>query len=394
MSRIAWIDATAGVAGDMLLGALHDAGALAGFPELVAELPGLSATVEFHPVRRAGLAATAARVTAPAGQPERRLADILDLLSGVPLEPAVVERAAAVFRRLATAEAAVHGVDVEAVHFHEVGAVDAIVDVLGGCLGLHRLEADRLVASPVGVGSGTASTEHGRLPVPTPAVLRLLADASLTAAAGPAAFESATPTGVALLAEWATGSGGLPAMHVATIGVGAGTADVADHPNVVRVVSGSAAETTAEDGWLHIEANVDDLDPRLWPSALEALLAAGAADAWLSPIQMKKGRPAHTVHALVEAQRLPGVGDALLTHTSTIGFRSHPVGKHAADRRTQTVTVAGREIRVKVTCTPDGTVLSATPEWEDVRAAAELTGVPARRLLALAQAAAATLLGG
>lgn len=400
MSRIAWIDATAGVAGDMVLGALIDLGVLDDLAEVVGRWPDLPATVDVAEVRRGGQRAVAVTVTVPDGQQERRLADVLALVAAAPVDPVVRGRAANAFRRLAAAEAAVHGIAETEVHFHEVGAVDALVDVVGGCLGLHRLAAERLVVSQIGLGEGRAVTRHGVVPIPGPAVLELLTGTDLTAGAGPADFESATPTGVALLAEWASNAGTMPAMAVAAAGVGAGGRDVADRANVLRIVTGTARAEIPDNSqddpgggdWFVVEANVDDLDPRLWPAVLDALLAAGAADAWLTPILMKKGRPAHTVHALAEAGRRDAVGRTLLEQTSTIGFRWHRVGKQAADREWRTVDVSGRSVRVKVALTSDGRALTATPEWEDVRSAAESLGVPPRRVLLLAHSAAAAWL--
>jgi uncharacterized protein (TIGR00299 family) protein len=399
MTRVGWLDAGAGAAGDMLLGALADLGALDGLPAALASLPGLDLQVGFDGVRRHGQRAVAAAVTAGAGgATERGLADVLGLIASADVPAAVAHRAAAVFRRLAAAEARVHGVDVDAVHFHEVGAADAIADVLGCCLGLHALGLDRLVVSPVALGGGEVATRHGTVPLPGPAVLGLVAGTPLVVSGGPERVELATPTGVALLAEWADATGDLPAMTVDGVGIGAGSRELPDRANVVRLVVGEAADRPdgaprdGDDAWGVIEANVDDLDPRLWPGVLEALLAAGAVDAWLTPILMKKGRPAHTLHALVASDRVDAVSAEVFAQTSTIGLRSHAVTKQALPRSTRTVQVRGCGVRVKVSAGPDGVALTATPEWADVRAAAESTGQPARRILAEAVAAATALL--
>jgi uncharacterized protein (TIGR00299 family) protein len=339
-------------------------------------------------VLRAGLSALQVDVQTPADPPHRHLGDVLDIVAGAVLPDRVRHNVEKVFRRLAAAEAAVHGVAPEEVEFHEVGAVDAIVDIVGVCLGLDRLGIDRLTAGPVALGGGTATSAHGVLPVPAPAVLQLLADTRLVAHGGPVDVELATPTGVALLAQLADAAGPMPAMEVTGVGRGAGSRDIPGRPNVLRLVTGTAvALPTHDNGWALVEANVDDLDPRLWPAVIDALFAAGAADAWLTPILMKKGRPAHTVSALVEAAGQAAVLDVLFRESSTIGARSTPVGKHALPRQCLEVRVEGETVRVKV-ATLDGDAVTVTPEWEDVAAAARVLGRPAKTVLADAVAAA------
>lgn len=394
MGQLAWVDASAGVSGDMLLGALADLGALAELPTLIASLADLGVDYDSEVTDRGGLRAVKVRIEAQPEQPARGLPEVLAIVERAAVPPAVRERAAAVFQRIAAVEAAAHGTTVEQVHFHEVGAVDAIVDVVAGCLGLHQLAVDEVVVSPIALGGGMVQAAHGTLPAPTPAALGLLAGTGLVAIGGPADRELATPTGVALLAEWATGSGAMPAMHVASVGVGAGSHDDRDRPNVTRIVVGTAtaAPDAAGEQWLTISANVDDLDPRLWPGVLTRLLAAGAVDAWLTPIVMKKGRPAHTVSALVAASAAGAVRDALFAETTTIGVRETAVVKHALQRSWVTVVVGGQDVRVKV-ARDGGRVLTATPEFDDVVAAAAATGQPTKDVLAAASAAARQLLG-
>ncbi|HEU5034994.1 MAG TPA: nickel pincer cofactor biosynthesis protein LarC, partial [Mycobacteriales bacterium] len=391
VTRIAWVDCSSGVSGDMLLGALEQLGVLADLPAALESVPELQARYSHVSTRRAGLAAVQAHVQAPAEQPTRRLTDVLALLERVAVPAAVSGRARAVFTRLADAEAAAHGIDRDDVHFHEVGAVDAIVDVVGGCLGLHRLGLDRLVVSPVALGGGTAPTGHGPVPVPGPAVLQLLRTSELTGHGGPGDSELATPTGIAILAEHADTTGPMPPLRVERIGVGAGSRDHTDRANVVRIVVGTGGKdegtSATADGWLLLEANVDDLDPRLWPGILEALLAAGAADAWLTPILMKKGRPAHTLSALTPATAAADVRAVMFRESSTIGIRSATVDKHALDRSWVSVDVHGQPVRVKV-ARLQGDVVSATPEWDDVAAAARALDQPAKAVLAAAVAAA------
>jgi pyridinium-3,5-bisthiocarboxylic acid mononucleotide nickel chelatase len=393
MTRIAWLDCSCGVSGDMLLGALDGVGALDGLPGLVASLADLHVTCVATPTTRQGLAATSVSVTATSDQPTRALPDVLAIVGAAALPAPAKDRAAAVFRRLADVEAAAHGTAATEVHFHEVGGVDSIVDVLGGCLGLQALGVDALVVSPVALGGGTVSAAHGSLPVPTPAALGLLAGTDLVGHGGPVDVELATPSGLALLAEWATSSGPMPAMTVEATGVGAGSRDLPDRANVLRLVIGTAVEARAGHGWQIVEANVDDLDPRLWPGVLDRLLSAGAADAWLTPILMKKGRPAHTVSALVDDGAAGRVREVLTTETSTIGVRTTAVTKHALDRSWLTVDVDGQQIRVKLAHS-DGRRTNLSPEFDDVAAAARALDVPVKDVLFRATARALRELDG
>jgi uncharacterized protein (TIGR00299 family) protein len=392
MSRVGWLDCGSGVSGDMLLGALSDIGALTDPASLAALVDIEGVRVSSERTTRGGIGAVAVAVDYPRDQPHRRLADVRAIIDDAAVAEAVKLRATAVFTRLAAAEAAVHDMSIDDVEFHEVGAVDSIVDVLGACLGLHALALDRLVVSPIALGGGLTESGHGAVPVPTPAALALLADTNLQAVGG-GDVELATPTGIAVLAEWASTAGPMPQMAVQRVGVGAGSRDLPDRPNVVRLVLGEAADASSTEDWVVVEANVDDLDPRLWPGVLAALMDAGAADAWLTPILMKKGRPAHTVSALVPTELLGAVQGAVFTHTSTIGLRWSAVGKHALERHTITVDVQGQEVRVKVAFA-EGKPVSATPEFDDIAAAAAALGVPTKHMLEAAVAGVRNALSG
>jgi uncharacterized protein (TIGR00299 family) protein len=393
MSRIGWLDCSCGVSGDMLLGALERLGGLDDLPALIASLGDLQVVYASSETMRHGLVATSVQVTSGLDQPLRGLPEVLAIVDRAVAPQVVKERAAAVFRRLAEVEGAIHGEPPETVHFHEVGAVDSIIDVLGGCLGLHALGLDQLVVSPIALGGGTVAAAHGTLPVPTPAALGLLRGSELVGYGGPIDVELATPTGIALLAEWSASSGPMPAMTIDGTGLGAGSRDLADRANVVRLVVGTAIDESAGDDWQVIEANVDDLDPRLWPGVLQRLLAVGAADAWLTPILMKKGRPAHTVSALVDAGSAEAVRVALMTETSTIGVRATAVSKHALERSWITVDVDGQQIRVKL-AHAEGRRTNLSPEFDDVVAAAEALGAPVKDVLARATSAALRTLDG
>ncbi len=388
---IGWVDASSGASGDMLLGALVAAGVPvdvltaavdAVTPEPVALTP--------EAVSRNGFHATRVHVEVVDSSTHRTWRDVQRLLADADLADAVRGRAHAVFERLAHAEAAVHGTSVDDVHFHEVGALDAIADVVGVCAGLEHLALDSLVVTPVAVGSGHVRSAHGEMPVPPPAVARLLT--GVPSYAGPGDRELCTPTGAALLTTFATSYGPQPPMTVLAVGVGAGGRDPGTHANVLRLFVGDALEQ-----WPHgtgapllLATNVDDLDPRLWPNVIAALLLAGASDAWLTPIIMKKGRPAHTLTALVAADRADAVRTEIFRQTSTIGLRETPIGKTALDREMRTVQVAGLPVRVKL-ASRDGRLLNAQPEYDDVVHVAETTGRTVKDVLSEAAAAARQL---
>lgn len=388
--RVAWIDATAGIAGDMLLGALLDAGAA---PESVRAAVGAvvqgEVTIDVGPTTRAGLRALRVDVTSAVERhPHRAWLDIRTLLERSALTARVREPALTVFARLAEAEARVHGVTPDNVVFHEVGSWDAIADIVGVCAALADLDITDLTASPVLLGSGRVSTSHGELPVPAPAVLELARGWQVLAGGE---SELATPTGMALIRGVAARCGAMPAMTVAAVGVGAGGRDVPGRPNVVRVVLGEAVR--GPDGadrstmWV-LETNVDDLDPRVWPTVLAALLDAGAADAWLVPIVMKKGRPAHTLRVLSSDTARDGLRREMFTLTGTLGVRESSVERNALARNVITVSLPGGQIRVKVGLR-DGIIDVLTPEFEDAAALARQLGRPVRTVLAEAGAAVA-----
>jgi pyridinium-3,5-bisthiocarboxylic acid mononucleotide nickel chelatase len=401
---IGWVDATAGASGDMLLGAVIGAGVpVEVVADAVATVAPEHVGLEPERVLRGGLSATRCHVRVGNSTAHRTWRDVAALLAEAALSDRVRTRAQATFQRLAEAEAAVHGTTPEEVHFHEVGALDAIADVVGVCAGLEHLGLTELLVSPVAVGSGRVSGAHGDLPVPVPAVAELLRGVpSYAGPTGAPAGELCTPTGAALLVASATSFGAQPPLVVTAVGVGAGGRDPAGHANVLRLLVGEEAalpkeaatpEPTgpaASGSAVVLETNVDDLDPRLWPNVIATLIEAGASDAWLTPIVMKKGRPAHTLSVLVGSDRLAAVRAAVFRHTSTIGVREVAVGKTALERRMRTVDVAGHQVAVKLAVL-DGEVVNAQPEYDDVARVADETGQPVKVVLAAASAAAREL---
>lgn len=395
---IGWWDCAAGASGDMFLGALVDAGAPPdAMREAIAALRVDPIELTVRTVGRHGLGATKVDVVAPRSTVTRTWGHIRGLLESAPLPEPVAVTALATFERLARAEAQVHRTEPEQVHFHEVGALDAIADVVGSAAGMHALRIDRAYAGTVTLGTGMARGEHGLVPVPGPAVLWLLQEAGAPVWSGPAPYEMCTPTGAALLAATVTEWGNLPPMRVTGVGMGAGGRELDEVPNLLRLVLGEpltdgpagANRETA----LVFEANVDDLDPRLWPEVLDRLLAEGAADAWLSPILMKKGRPAHTLHVLCPPGAADRVRAVVFRTSSTIGLREVPVTKLALPREFTHVEVAGQRVGVKVARAGER-VSNVSVEFEDVRRAAQALGWPVKEVLRAATAAAYRIPGG
>jgi len=393
---IGWLQCSAGVSGDMLLGALVDAGVplevMAAAVEVVAPE---RVSLRSETVIKAGVAATKVHVEAAESHTYRTWRDIRAMLQEASFSGR--DRALGVFSRLATAEAAVHGTTPEEIHFHEVGALDAIADVVGACAGLDHLGLDELVVSPIALGGGTVRAAHGELAVPGPAVLRLLQ--GVPSYGGPVPVELATPTGAALVTEWATRWGDQPPMILRRQAFGAGTRDLPDRANVLRLAVGEAATTAGQEPaagaagepaqtpeGVILETNVDDLDGRIWPEVLHALLSAGAEDAWLAPILMKKGRSAHTLRVLTTPEHAPQLRRVIFTHTSAIGLREQPIRKHALDRAFTTVRVDGYPVRVKEAYQGQH-LLNAQAEWEDVLTTADRLDLPPKVVLARAMAA-------
>jgi uncharacterized protein (TIGR00299 family) protein len=287
-----------------------------------------------------------------------------------------------IFRRLAEAEAVVHQRDVEHVTFHEVGAVDSIVDICGTAIAFTQLSIDRAFSSAVPTGLGMARTEHGVMPIPAPAVVELLRGAPIYSRGVP--IELVTPTGAAILAATVEGFGELPAMRTERVGYGAGTHRT-DFPNVLRVMIGEEAEAasvgrerplTTE---LVLETNLDDLNPELYAYVLERLFEAGAQDAWLTPIVMKKGRPAVTISVLCPPARQEAIRQVLFRETGTLGIRGTSVEKQALERAWIEVRTAHGNVRVKIG-TLEGVAVSVSPEYEDCAAVARVAGIPAREV--------------
>ena len=381
---IGWLDCAAGASGDMLLGALVDAGVPVGtIRAAVGRLPVEPVELVVSTVERHGIGATAVEVRAPDIAATRTWADVRGLVQAADLPDPVRTTALDAFARLARAEAAVHRTTPDEVHFHEVGAVDSIVDVCGAAVALDLLGWPEVVALPPQLGQGFVKTAHGLLPVPPPAVLELLRGLPITPG-GPVG-EAVTPTGAALLAGLCT-LGLPPPFTPRKIGYGVGTKRWPDRPNVLRMTLG---EITAGSGHLSVfqlELNLDDCPGQLVARAIEAALEAGALDAWAAPCTMKKGRPGLVLAALAPLPRRDAVAEALLAETTSLGLRYWPVDRIELDRELVPVETEHGPVRVKVG-RREGKVLSAHPEYEDCAARARERGVPVKEVMAAAQAA-------
>jgi uncharacterized protein (TIGR00299 family) protein len=301
----------------------------------------------------------------------RGYAEIAAMIEKSGLTQGVKDRALHVFRRIGEAEAKIHGIPLEKIHFHEIGAVDSIVDIVGVCIALESLGVDEIHASPPRLGSGFVETAHGRFPVPAPATLELLKGISVQPSNE--AFELVTPTGAALLAEFCTRFGPLPAMSLEKIGYGAGTRDLEKTPNVLRAVLGeaSAAASTAEeaDAIAIIETNIDDMNPQLFGDVMERLLAAGALDVFLTPVQMKKNRPGTLLTILCERNAVDSLAELVLTHTTSFGVRVHEAQRRKLARDIVKVKTRFGEIEVKIGRLR-GKIVSRSPEFESCKQAA------------------------
>ena len=378
---VAWFHCFSGIAGDMALGALIDAGAdVDELRSMLARLPVGGWSIETETVLRSGIGGTKVHVHTEPDPPARSAAVVAAIVAEAKLPDRVHRRALATIRALAEAEGRLHRQPAASVHLHEVGALDAVIDVVGTCIALELLGVDEVASSPVADGTGTVRAAHGLLPVPVPAVVSLLAGAPTYGLDIPR--ELTTPTGAALLAANVVEWGVMPAMTIERTGYGAGTADLGERPNLTRVVIGRRAAVGGSAGQsvMLLEANVDDVTGETLAFAVEQLLAAGAYDAWLTPIVMKKGRPACTVSVLVDQADAAALREVLVRETGTMGVRGRIMERWPQARSFDTVTIDGHEIAVKVTAE------RVKAEHEDVARAARALGLPLREVARRAEA--------
>lgn len=379
--KICYLDAFSGISGDMTVGALIDAGASQ--EPLLEALRSLDtgARYEVEKTSRRGISASKFRVHLDGAQAKHRhLPHILRMIDGAVLPARAKSNAAAIFERLGQAEAKVHGVAIEKVHFHEVGAADSIADIVGACVAFDLLGVEQVHVSAINVGSGTVNTEHGVLPVPAPATAALLAGMPVYAR-GPA-MELTTPTGAAIAATLAASSGLMPAMRISSIGHGAGDRDFPEHANVLRVLVGERSAAPESTVVSVLEANIDDSSPQVLGYALERLMDAGALDATLSPLQMKKNRPGSLLRVIARPEDQERLARIVFEETSTLGLRIHAAERRVEERRIIQVETPWGKVRGKVS--GHG---AFAPEYDDCRALAESCAIPLKQVLAAAQEA-------
>ena len=375
--KICYLDAFSGISGDMTVGALIDAGAP---PERVIEAIasfGVQASVE--KTRRGGVVASKFRVAAEPGPRHRHLGDILEMILQSSLGARAKINASAVFTRLGEAEAQVHGIEIEKVHFHEVGAADSIADIAGACAAFEILGIEELHSSAINVGGGTVKTEHGILPVPAPATALLLHGKPVYSR-GPE-VELTTPTGAAIVAALAKDFGPMPAIRIVSIGYGAGDRDFKEQPNVLRAIIGESARAVEAKLVSVIEANIDDASPQVLGYAIERLMSAGALDASLSPLLMKKNRPGSLLRVIARPEDQERLAQVVFAETSTLGLRIYSAERRVEERRIAEVETEFGKIRIKISGN------GFAPEYDDCRAIAERTGTPLARVIAAANQA-------
>ena len=372
--KICYLDTFSGISGDMLVGALADAGADSSAIVNALQSVASGAAISFEKVKRCGIAASKFRVTAEENPKHRHLSGILKMIDGASLPGRVKQNASAVFQRLGEAEAAVHQMPIEKVHFHEVGALDSIADIVGACLGFELLGVETIFCSPLNLGSGTVKGEHGVMPVPAPATAALVAGKPVYSR-GPA-VELTTPTGAAVAVTLAKDFGAMPSMKIASIGYGAGDRDFSEHANVLRIFVGEPSGAAEAVSVVVIEANIDDSSPQVLGYTVERLLEAGALDATLEPLEMKKGRPGSLLRVISTPEQRTILADIIFHETSTLGVRLYTAERIVQARHSVEVETPHGKVRMKVSDH------SFAPEYEDCRTLARATGTALKDIIA------------
>jgi pyridinium-3,5-bisthiocarboxylic acid mononucleotide nickel chelatase len=386
--KTAYFDAFSGLSGDMIVGAIVDCGAdFAEFERAIRTMPLSGYRLSTRRKVVSGISALKFEVAVTEPQPHRHYGDIRNMIEASSLPSSVRQRAIAIFQVLAEAEAKIHNTSSDRVHFHEVGAVDSIIDVVGTAWGLEALEVADLLVSPLPMGSGFARSQHGVIPVPAPATAELLT--GFPVKLGDGAAEMVTPTGAAVLRALARPADLPLAFEVEKIGYGAGTRDLEDRPNVLRLMLGRERTSFDRDEMIEISTNIDDLNPQIYDHVMERLFAAGARDVTLTPTMMKKGRPAVTLSVIAEASGRDSIAGIIFAETSSIGLRYHSVARLKLRREVREVDTRWGKIRVKVSGANGQAPITIAPEYDDCRRAANEHGVALRIVIDDAKKAAA-----
>ncbi len=377
--RTAFFDCFSGISGDMTLGALIDAGL--SFKELKSYLSKLlldNYEVTAKKIKKNGIAATKVDVTIKGRQRERRLSDIKKIINNSRLDKSIKDDAIRIFERLAKAEAKVHNTNISNVHFHEVGAIDAIVDIVGAVIGLHILEIENIFASPVNTGTGFIKTAHGILPVPGPATAELLK--GIPVYSTNTKMELTTPTGAAIISTLSKGFGPMLNMDIKAIGYGAGTFNSPDMPNLLRIFIGEMKNPAKKEDTILLETNIDDMNPQLYEYVMEKLFAKGALDVYLTPIIMKKGRPGTMLSVLANKHDVKNLSDIIFKETTSLGLRVQEIGRIKVERKIKEIKTRFGKSHVKIAF--DGKeILGINPEYEDCKKIAIKKGIPLKRVL-------------
>jgi len=368
-TRTIYFDCFSGISGDMFLGSMIDLGV--DVNAIKASLKSLDLRgyrIEAKPVKRGGISGTKVNVIVSKSrafkQPSRHYSDIKELLNGSSLPEAVKKHSLKIFHNIAVAEAEVHRIPMGKVHFHEVGAIDSIVDVVGSAIAIDLLAPDRIISSSLNVGEGFVECEHGTLPVPAPATMKLIKN--IPSFSSGVQKELTTPTGAALIGHFAESFGPMPKMKITGAGYGAGDHIVEKTPNLLRVVTGEAKSIQPDASVVMIEANIDDMNPEFYDSVIENLFKARALDVFLTPIIMKKNRPANKISVLIDSENREQAAHILLTETSTLGVRYYPVDRTMLDRQIRELITPIGKVRVKI-CRLGNEVIRITPEYEDCK---------------------------
>lgn len=387
--RILYLDCPTGISGDMFLASLIDLGV--DYKKILKELKKLSVDkidVEIRKEVRHSISGTSFRVKIHEAHHHRTFKDIKAIINKSPLKPSVKDLSEKIFRIIAEAEGKIHGIPADRVHFHEVGAMDSIIDIVGAAVAIDLLKVDKVTASPVPLGSGRADTMHGMIPIPAPATVEILRGVPVAESGIP--FELTTPTGAAILKAIASSFGPMPAMTIEAAGYGAGKKDFRESANLLRSIVGSVDEDRAAEGGerlLALETNIDDMNPQIAGYLLEKLLSAGALDAFYTPVHMKKSRPGVLLTVLTDEGKKQGLLDMIFDESTSIGVRAYPVERFCLERKIVKVKTEYGTIRVKVSLRK-GKAVNAQPEYEDIKAAAEKKKIPLKRVLDAARAAA------